>query len=105
MEVAKIASLVELLHVVVLTQYQDVQRSLLGMGDYILDKDFERFTRSRKQWCTMTQEKKDRIFRKFLEQPKDVNSCITHTKESTKPVLTPTHHTRSNEKEQKVPLL
>ena len=86
----KLPTLVEMLENVVDAQYQEVRRSLLNMGDFVLEKEFSKYFRSRDVWRTLTQDKRDKHFINFQEHLKDIDSRITRTVDG-KPALTPKH--------------
>ncbi|XP_078674699.1 uncharacterized protein LOC144912839 [Branchiostoma floridae x Branchiostoma belcheri] len=73
-----LVNLVDTLHGVVRSQYTELERSLLGVGDYVLSQEFDRFGVHEVAWLRMTNDQRERHVRRFMMfQPPGIPQSVT----------------------------
>ncbi|ELT98741.1 hypothetical protein CAPTEDRAFT_207292 [Capitella teleta] len=69
----RLVELIDALYDLVRGQYNEVERSLIGRGDYELCPEFDRFLVKEEAWVSNTREKRERHLKRFLSSQKLVN--------------------------------
>ena len=87
----KLPALVEKLHGIVQSQYKEIKRSLIGLGDYVIDDQFKEFTKDSDTWLQYTTDQRNSHFARFQRKIKEINPKVTRTTDGTRTVLTPSH--------------
>lgn len=68
-----LTDLIEKLYEVVRKQYKDLERALLGQGDFVLCDEYQRFSVAPNVWCSRDQQQRQRHFLRFLRKVKEVH--------------------------------
>jgi hypothetical protein len=75
-----LTELINILHDVVRGHYKDLERSLIGQGQYTLCPEYERFKMHASSYCAKTQEQRRKHFHRFLKCVKSpVAATVTST--------------------------
>ena len=70
--------LITILATLIETQFKDLRKSLVGVGEYKLSETHAHFSVSRTMWVSKTNEERDRLYKRFrLFTPKDTKTVTS----------------------------
>ena len=81
--------LITSLHDAVCGQYRELERAVVGLGEFELCADYKRFSVPSSTWAQLPPEKRKRHLIKFMRHCKPVNSKIVESTDSTRHVIAP----------------
>ena len=84
----KLVDLILKLHMVVETQYREVQRAICGMGGFVLTDEFKKFSVPRDIWFLKDQKQKARHMQKYFFSIKE---SVSRSTNSQKVAIEPKH--------------
>jgi hypothetical protein len=87
----QLPSLVEAIHSEIQSQYKEIKRSILGFGDFVLDKQYADFVRSRDAWTRMSIAQQERHLCKFFDKVKELDPRVSRSRDGKRPAMTPKH--------------
>lgn len=65
-----LTNLIEKIFSLVQAQYKDIERSLIGRGNYVLAKNYSHYYIKPELWCSKSKEERKKFFLNFLKDRK-----------------------------------
>ena len=72
-------SLVEKLHTVIIGQYNDIERAIIGRGNFTLHPAYANFAVHQSKWITLDEQRRKRHMQRFLKKIREVNVRVSNS--------------------------